>query len=169
MKKLLFIFLVMLALIGCKTKEKVTERMTERTTAYNSSVAAQAQQAEQQTVAASTSENVHTVWSDSVVEKTYDRVVTDSTGRVLLHEREQTRERYKRSGQRKSQQAEVSHETSSTTSEEIASTENDSIRRKEAIKKDTTVKTTSWRWLWFVVLLAVLIIVGMIISKVTRR
>lgn len=169
MKKLLFIFLVMLALIGCKTKEKVTERMTERTTASNSSVAAQAQQAEQQTVAASTSENVHTVWSDSVVEKTYDRVVTDSTGRVLLHEREQTHERYKRSGQRKSQQAEVSHETSSTTSEEIASTENDSIRRKEAIKKDTTVKTTSWRWLWFVVLLAVLIIVGVIISKVTRR
>ena len=85
MKKLLFIFLVMLALIGCKTKEKVTERMTERTTASNSSVAAQAQQAEQQTVAASTSENVHTVWSDSVVEKTYDRVVTDSTGRVLHH------------------------------------------------------------------------------------
>ena len=29
MKKLLFMLLVLLTLIGCKTKEKVTERMTE--------------------------------------------------------------------------------------------------------------------------------------------
>ena len=91
----LLIFLFALCLCGCKTKQKVTENLTETAQASCSSVQLTTGQTEQEGQATTQEETMHTQWSDSIVERFHERVVTDSTGRVLLHEVEHSKDTYK--------------------------------------------------------------------------
>lgn len=167
MKKLLFILLVLLTLIGCKTKEKVTERMTE--TAHVTGEVTQTSSTSSDSQAMATAQTTQTSWSDSVVEKTRERIVTDSSGRVLLHEAERTTEHYKGRGKSLTHQQQNRQEKSEVTSQGTVTETNDSTYNGGSINEVTVVKKKSWRWLWYVGILASLLIVGYIISKVIRR
>lgn len=169
MKKLLFILLVLLTLIGCKTKEKVTERMTETAHVTGEVTQTSSTSSDSQSQAMATAQTTQTTCSDSVVEKTRERIVTDSCGRVLLHESERTTEHYKGRGKSLTQQQQNRQEKSEATSQGTVTETNDSTYNGGSINEVTVVKKKSWRWLWYVGILASLLIVGFIISKVIRR
>ena len=169
MKKLLFILLVLLTLIGCKTKEKVTERMTETAHVTGEVTQTSSTSSDSQSQVMATAQTTQTTWSDSVVEKTRERIVTDSSGRVLLHESERTTEHYKGRGKSLTQQQQNRQEKSEATSQGTVTETNDSTYNGGSINEVTVVKKKSWRWLWYVGILASLLIVGFIISKVIRR
>lgn len=169
MKKLLFILLVLLTLIGCKTKEKVTERMTETAHVTGEVTQTSSTSSDSQSQTMATAQTTQTTWSDSVVEKTRERIVTDSSGRVLLHESERTTEHYKGRGKSLTQQQQNRQEKSEATSQGFVTETNDSTYNGGSINEVTVVKKKSWRWLWYVGILASLLIVGFIISKVIRR
>ena len=105
----------------------------------------------------------------ATIEKTRERIVTDSSGRVLLHEAERTTEHYKGRGKSLTHQQQNRQEKSEVTSQGTVTETNDSTYNGGSINEVTVVKKKSWRWLWYVGILASLLIVGYIISKVIRR
>lgn len=162
----ILLFLLALSLCGCKTKEKVTERQAETAQASSSSVHLSTGQTEQEGQAATQEETMHTQWSDSIVEKFHERIVTDSTGRVLLHEVEHSKDTYKGRGQHQAKRTGNRQEKATIQSQELTIAQNDSTYNEDSTKEVTVVKKKSWRWLWFVGLLAMLLTGGYIISKV---
>ena len=170
MKKLLFILLALMTLIaGCKTKEKVTERMTETAHFTGEATQTSSLSSDSQSQVTATAQITQTSWSDSVVEKTRERIVTDSNGRVLLHEEERTTEHYKGSVKSLTRQQQNRQEKSEATSQETVIETSDATYNGGILNEVTVVKKKSWRWLWLTGILGILLIVGIIISKVTRR
>lgn len=168
MRKLLFMLLALI-LIGCKTKEKVTERMTDTAhvtdeVTQKSSMSSDSQS--QETVAAQT---IQTSWSDSIVEKTIERIVTDSSGRVLIHEAERTTERYKGSGKSLIQQQQNRHENSEVNGHGTITETSDSTYNGGTLNEVTVVKKKPSSWLWYAGIAVIFITYGYIIIKVTRR
>ena len=169
MKKLLLILLALLTLIGCKTKEKVTERVAETAHVTGEVTQTTSHSSDSESQATATALTTQTSWSDSVVEKTRERIVTDSSGRVLLHEAERTTEHYKGRGKSLTLQQQNRQEKSEATSLEAITETNDSTYNGGSLNEVTVVKKRSWRWLWFPSLLIALVVAGFIISRVTRR
>lgn len=165
----ILIFFLALSLCGCKTKEKMTERLTETAQSNSSSTVMTSQHTEQQGQTSMTEETTQTSWSDSIVERFHERIVTDSTGRVLLHEQEHTKDHYKGRAQSQTNRNGNSQETAAGKKTELTVERNDSTYNGNSLNEVTVVKKKSWRWLWFVGILGSLLIVGIIISKVTRR
>lgn len=163
------IFILALCLGSCKTKEKVTENLTETAQASCSSVQLTTEQTEQEGQATTQEETMHTQWSDSIVERFHERVVTDSTGRVLLHEVEHSKDTYKGRGQHQAKRTDNRQEKATVQSQELTIAQNDSTYNGGSLNEVTVVKKKTWRWLWYVGTLASLLIVGFIISKVIRR
>ena len=168
MKKLLLILLASLTLAGCKTKEKVAERVTETAHVTGEVTLTSSMSSDSQSQETATAQTTQTSWSDSVVEKTHERIVTDSSGRLLLHEAERTTEHYKGQGKRLTHQQQNRQGKSESTSQETVTETNDSTYNGGSIHEVTVVKK-SWRRLWYVGILAILVIVGYIISKIIRR
>lgn len=165
----ILIFLFALSLCGCKTKEKVTERLTETAQSNSCSTVMTSQHTEQQGQSSMTEETTQTSWSDSIVERFHERIVTDSTGRVLLHEQEHTKDHYKGRTQSQTNRNGNSQKTAAGQRTELTVECNDSTYKGNSLNEVTVVKKKSWRWLWFVGILGSLLTVGIIISKVTRR
>lgn len=162
------IILLVLFLSSCKTKEKVAEKQLETVHVVSSTSAAQAQQSELFGRTATTEATSQIGWSDSIVEKFHERIVTDSTGRVLLHEVDRHMDTYK--GKKQSQTKYEGQKQENTTAQDLKQNcaMNDSIYNINSVKKLTIVKKKSWRWLWFVGLLVSLVVVGFITSKFRR-
>ena len=169
MKKLLFMLMVLLTLIGCKTKEKVTERMTETAHVTGEVTQTSSTSSDSQSQAMTTAQTTQTTWSDSVVEKTRERIVTDSSGRVLLHEAERTTEHYKGRGKSLTHQQQNRQERNEATSQGTFTETNDSTYNGGNQNEVTVVKRKTWRWLWYVGIVASLLVLGYIILKVIRR
>lgn len=167
-ERLLLFLLVLLSLVGCKTKEKVTEKRTEIAQVISSSVAAQSGQTEQLEQTATMEEATYTGWSDSVVEKFHERIVTDSTGRVLLHEVGHSKDTYKGKNQSRAKRTDNRQEKTTAQNQKQSYARNDSTYNGGSLNEVAVVKKKSWRWLWFVGLLAGLLTVGYIISRVKR-
>ena len=153
---------------GCKTKEKVAEKRTETAQAVSSSTAALSGEMEQLEQTATTEEDTLTVWSDSIVDKFHERIVTDSTGRVLLHEVEHIKETYKGKTQSQAKRTGNRQEKRAAQNQEQRFARNDSTYNGGSLDEVTVVKKKSWRWLWFAGLLASILAVGYIISRVKR-
>lgn len=165
----LLIFLFALCLCGCKTKQKVTENLIETAQASCSSVQLTTEQTEQEGQATSQEETMHTQWSDSIVERFHERVVTDSTGRVLLHEVEHSKDTYKGRGQHQAKRTDNRQEKATVQSQELTIAKNDSTYNGGSLNEVTVVKNKTWRWLWYVGIVASLLMLGCIILKVIRR
>ena len=170
MKRVLYILLAMLILCSCRTKEKVTNRLTESAKATVNTVQTQSVNTDSQIQQTTTTQTTQTAWNDSIVEKTYERVVTDSCGRVLQKEVEHTKESHKTRGsshaveQQKRQESQEAA-SQSTTAEEMDSTYNDNKQ-----EKTTTIKRGGLPWLWYVLFFACLVILCLIIFyKIVRR
>lgn len=144
--KLLILLLATLSLCGCKTKQKVTENLTEIAHASGSSVQQATEHTEKQEVSSTQEEATHTQWSDSIVEKFHERIVTDSCGRVLLHEVEHSKENFK--GQNKCQTNRAGHHQENATSQhqEMKQASNDSVYNGGTIKEVTISKKRSLNW-----------------------
>ena len=153
---------------GCKTKEKVTEKRTETAQAVSFSITAQAGQTEQHGQTAWAEEDTHTGWSDSIVEKFHERIVTDSAGRVLLHEVEHSKDTYKGKTQSQAKRTGNRQEKSTAQNQEQSYARNDSTYNGGSLNEVVVTKKKSWRWLWFVGLLLGLVTAGYIISRVKR-
>lgn len=149
-------------------KEKVTEKRTETALAASSSVAALTQRTEHHGQTATTEEATHTGLSDSTVEKFHERIVTDSTGRVLLHEVEHSKDTYKGKNQSQTKRMGNRQEKETAQNQEQSHARNDSIYNGGCLEEVTVIKKKSWRWLWFLGLLGSLLTVGYIISRVKR-
>ena len=90
--------LILAALIvlmsGCKVKEKTAERMEETLRASDSRTELDVMLTEMEKRRAAMEVLTLHCWNDSMAEKVYERIVTDSTGKVLRHELERSRENY---------------------------------------------------------------------------
>ena len=159
---------ILFSMSGCKTKEKVTEKRTETTQDVSSSVAVLSGKMEQLEQTVTTEEATLTGWSDSIVEKFHERIVTDSTGRVLLHEVEHCVDTYKGKNQSQAKRTGNRQGKRAAQNQEQSFARNDSTYYGGSLDEVTVVKKKSWRWLWFVGLLASLLAVGYIISRVKR-
>lgn len=168
MRKLLFMLLALI-LIGCKTKEKVTERMTETAHVTGEVTHTSSTSSDSQSQAMATAQTTQTIWTDSLVEKTLERIVTDSSGRVLLHEAERTTERYKGSGKSLIQQQQNRHEKSEVNGHGTTTETSDSTYNGGTLNEVTVVKKKPSRWLWYAGIAVIFITYGYIIIKVTRR
>ena len=103
------------------------------------------------------------------MEKTRERIVTDSSGRVLLHEAERTTEHYKGRGKSLTHQQQNRQERNEATSQGTVTETNDSTYNGGSQNEVTVVKRKTWRWLWYVGIVASLLVLGYIILKVIRR
>lgn len=168
MRKLLFMLLALI-LIGCKTKEKVTERMTDTAHVKDEVTQKSSMSSDSQIQETVTGEITQTSWSDSIVDKTIERIVTDSSGRVLLHEAERTTERYKGSGKSLIQQQQNRHEKSEVNGHGTITETSDSTYNGGTLNEVTVVKKKPSRWLWYAGIAVIFITYGYIIIKVTRR
>ncbi|MBR1467466.1 MAG: hypothetical protein IJ606_02420 [Bacteroidaceae bacterium] len=164
----ILLLLLVLCLSGCKTKEKVTERQTETTQASSVTAQIQQQQAELHGQTSLTAENTQTQVSDSVVERFRERIVTDSAGHVLLHDVEHSRERYKGKAASQKKQTDMRDEQLTVKSDMGTLVQCDSTYNGGTLKEETVVKKWSWRWSWFVGVLASLLTAGYISSRVKR-
>lgn len=169
MKALFYILLVMLALCGCKTKEKVTERVTEQAHVTGKTAHVASGSTNNQSQVMSTSETALEAWSDSVVEKTYERIVTDSSGRVLQHESERTTEHYKGKGKSRARQQQNCRKKNEMARNDTITETKDSTYNGGILNEVVVAKKKSWHWLWFVGLFVCFLAVEYIISKVIRR
>lgn len=164
----ILLLLILLSMSGCKTKEKVTEKRTETAQAVSSSAAALSGEMEQLEQTATTEEATLMGWIDSIVEKFHERIVTDSTGRVLLHEVEHCKDTYKGKTQSQAKRTGNRQEKRAAQNQEQSFARNDSTYNGGSLDEVTVVKKKSWSWLWFVGLLASILAVGYIRSRVKR-
>ena len=169
MRKLLFMLLALMTLIGCKTKEKVTERMTETANVTGEMTHTSSTSSDSQSQEMSAAQTIQTTCSDSVVEKTIERIVTDSSGRVLLHEAERTKEQYKGRGKSLTNQQQNRQERNEANSHGTVTETNDSTYNGGSQNEETVVKKNPSRWLWYAGIAAIFVVYVYIIIKVTRR
>ena len=139
-------FLLALSLCGCKTKQKVTENLKETAQASSSSVQQATEHTERQGVSSTQEEATHTQWSDSIVEKFHERIVTDSCGRVLLHEVEHSKENFKGQNKRQTNRAGHHQENATSQHQEMKQARNDSIYNGGTLKEVTVSKKRSLNW-----------------------
>ena len=167
-RSILLFLLLALTLCGCKTTKKVAEQQT--VTAASASTSAQAiqEQATREGSATRLEEATQTVWSDSIVEKLHERIVTDSCGRVLLHEVARSQDRYRSTGQRQTQRTGSIQSTTCEERQAYETAQRDSTYAGGSLREVTVEGKRSRRWLWFTGLLCGLFMTGFIISRLKR-
>lgn len=162
-------FLLVLILCGCKTEEKMAERQAETAMAATSSVLSEDGHREQKGQEAILEETLHAQSSDSVVERYRERLVTDSAGRVLLHEVEHSRDTFKGKAQSQALRTGIRQEKTTTRNHEQSRARNDSVYNGGSLKEVTVVEKKPWYRPWLLPLIVILAAAGFIISKVTRK
>lgn len=168
MKKLLFILLALMTLIaGCKTKEKVTERMAETAHFTGEATQTSSLSSDSQSQVTATAQITQTSWSDSIVEKFHERIVTDSSGNVLWHETEHSKDHYVGKSHNKTNQSNSSQETATAQNVAITQEQKDSVYNGGVLQEVTAVKSKPCKWLRYVGLLA-LILVCAVIYKIKK-
>lgn len=168
MKKLLFILLALMTLIaGCKTKEKVTERMAETAHFTGEATQTSSLSSDNQSQVTATAQITQTSWSDSIVEKFHERIVIDFSGNVLWHETEHSKDHYLGKSHNKTNQSNSSQETATAQNVAITQEQKDSVYNGGVLQEMTAVKSKPCKWLWYVGLLA-LILVCAVIYKIKK-
>ncbi|MBO5061903.1 MAG: hypothetical protein J6C31_04700 [Prevotella sp.] len=156
-----------LSLLGCKTKEKVSEIHKENVWTSMTETKTEMCLGERLECDSSAEQTLLTSEKDSLVEKFWERIVTDSCGRILFKDSEYTKERYLGKGITKENRKGSNYQTAKGQIEKQSQEKTDTS--STAIRESTqkTVKQT-YRWFWFLGLLIFLFACGFIISKVTR-
>lgn len=168
MKKLLFILLALMTLIaGCKTKEKVTERMAETAHFTGEATQTSSLSSDNQSQVTATAQITQTSWSDSIVEKFHERIVIDSSGNVLWNETEHSKDHYLGKSHNKTNQSNSSQETATAQNVAITQEQKNSVYNGGVLQEVTAVKSKPCKWLWYVGLLA-LILVCAVIYKIKK-
>lgn len=156
-----------LSLSGCKTKQKVSEIHKENAWTSMTETKTEMCLDERLERDSSTEQTLQMSEKDSLVEKFCERIVTDSSGRILFKDSEYTKEHYQGKGTTKANRNGSNHKTAmeQVKKQSQAETDNSNTAIREITQK--TVKQT-YRWFWLLWLLILLFTCGFIISKVTR-
>lgn len=164
----IWLFLFVLALCSCAAKKTVTESRSETDYAGVMRFVVTGYWSDSLETARVSEQTVMENEEDSVVEKLRERIVTDSCGNIVLHEKELIQEHYKNKG-KKNISSDRERETSSQTANRTKSVEGcDSIRNTT---RTDIVKEVRYRppcSVYFAGLLVLLLLVGFIISKIKK-
>lgn len=167
--KLVIILAIMVLSFGsCKTKEKATDCFAETIHTNTSETVMTALHSDLQMENSSSSVSAYTGWSDSIVERFYEHVVTDSSGNVLLCETEHSKDRFTGRTKKNTDIANNIQEMGSEHNVSITQEKKDSLYDAGVLKEVTVVKSKSWRWLWLCGLLAILFITVLIVKKTSK-
>lgn len=156
-----------LSMPGCKTKEKVSEIHKENAWTSMTETKTEMCLGERLECDSSAEQTLQTSEKDSLVEKFWERIVTDSCGRILFKDSEYTKERYLGKGTSKANRNGSTRQTATEQVKKLSQAETDTSSTTIRESTQKTVKNT-YRWLWFTGLLILLFACGFIISKVTR-
>lgn len=154
-----------ISLLGCATKEKAETNSRERLHSSNIHKASADMKEGRLSTAAvfcmSEAENE----TDSVVQKLQERIVTDSCGHLVAHEKVLTQERYKGKGKRTAASSNQ-NESAKITSRQASET-NNSISVVENIRQTTLWNKHPSCWLFLYIIIVILIcrIIGNIDKK----
>lgn len=108
------LLLIAMSIAGCRTKEKVTESMTLTAHAQATATLMADKRSDRSEQSAATQTDESTQCSDSTVERLRERIVTDSAGNVLWHEKLVSRDRYRGLTTNRTSTQSGKHETSDT-------------------------------------------------------
>ncbi len=156
--RIIFLFFLVLCTGSCRTKEKVTERLRETAQASTSGVVKEARQTGHQVESNSSGETTHTQWSDSTVERFHERIVTDSSGRVLWQETEHSKERYTGKARSNTNRSNSIQETVESQDSSITEEQKDSLYNGGVLQEVTVVRSRPCNWLWWGGLLVILLV-----------
>lgn len=163
-----WLFLLVLTLCGCAAKNTMTESRHETDYAGTMRLVVTGNRSDSLETARASEQTVIENEADSIVEKLRERIVTDSCGNIVLHEKELIQEHYKNKG-KKSSSSDRERETASQTASRTKSVEgSDSIRSST---RTDIVKEVRYRppcAVCFAGLLVLLLLVGFIISKIKK-
>lgn len=159
--------ILVLCLTSCRTTENVSERQETNSRASSLTAESFSRQSEDSGTVLRTEEGAVFSSSDSTVERFREYVVADSTGRILWHEMEHTRDRYTGNAQRRTSQDARHHGKKTALVTAQMTSRNDSIYNGGSLEEVTVVRK-SWRLARFACLLGILSTVGMIIYRYTR-
>lgn len=121
------LLLIAMSIAGCRTKEKVTTERTALTAHQQATATLMADKRSERTEQAeATLTGESTQCSDSTVERLRERIVTDSAGNVLWHEKLVSRDRYQGLTTNRTSTQSGKHETSDTHDAAIRHEVNDS-------------------------------------------
>lgn len=169
MKRVLYILLAMFLLCSCRTKEKVTERLVETSLSSSTQAQSTTQHSEQQGQTSMTEEATQTSWSDSIVERYHERIVTDSSGRVLLHEREHSKDTYKGKSKSQTNRAGNCQENKTEQSQALTQEQRDSTYNGASTNEVKVVKRNTCWWIWVLVILFGLLAVCFLALRIYLR
>lgn len=160
--------LIVLSLISCKTSEKVTEKQVETVQTGSLEIGLVSAEKDGKGQMSLLEGNAHAMWSDSVVEKFHERIVTDSTGRILHHEMDHTKDTYSGKRQNKSQNMTSIEEQLSSRTKDLSSSSYDSIYDGDMLDEVKLVQKEQFSWLLPLVLLGGILSALYIIAKKER-
>lgn len=152
---------------GCKTTEKVSENFKENAQTSTTEIKEDIRHDERHERESSIEQVLQTSERDSLVEKFRERVVVDSCGRVLFKDCEYSKEHYLGKGVAKVCSQKNNSQFVAEQSNRQTQSQTDSIKSST---QNNTVKTTkpTYRWLWFLGLLMLMLSCGAFISKMTQ-
>ena len=120
------LLLIAMSIAGCRTKEKVTESMTLTAHGQATATLMADKRSDRSEQSAATETARVTQRSDSTVERFRERIVLDSCGNVLWHEKELSRDSYQGLKSNTESKESARHETSDTHDGTIRHEVNDS-------------------------------------------
>lgn len=165
--KILAAMLACLLLAACKSKERVTDICKDTATAHETASSSAVRKAAQSGTAAAQESNLRFQQSDSVVSRFYERIVADSTGRVMWHETEQQTDRFKGKTASRASHSDVRQQQTSDMEAGQVFILKDSARNAEITNDMTVVKKKSRTWLAW--LFGSLLTAGLVLLKYRRK
>lgn len=129
--------------------------------AASSSVQLESRHTEQHGQSTTSDDATYNHWSDSIVEKFHERIVTDSSGHVLLHEEEHSKDIFKGSGQSHTRRTGTNQMMTGVQGHEQSLIQSDSIYNGGSLMEVSVVGKRSgcWQW-WLIGLLCILLLIS---------
>lgn len=158
---------LVLALSGCKTKEKAIESHEATVRTDSSATKADTWRTGHHEREDTEEQRREASERDSLVEKLHERTVVDARGRVLLKDSEYTKERYQGKCTTKANGKESNHRTATEQKETRSRAKTDTSSTGTGESTRRTVRHT-YGWLWPVALFVLLFAGGVIISRTKR-
>lgn len=162
------LFLLVLTLCSCAAKKTIIESRNATDYAGTMRLVVTGNRSDSMETARASEQTVMENEADSIVEKLRERIVTDSCGNIVLHEKELIQEHYKNKG-KKNISSDRERGTASQTASQTKSVEDsDSIRNSTGTDIVKEVRCRPPCAGYFAGLLILLLLVGFIISKIKK-
>lgn len=152
----LLLIAVALSLTGCRSHRTITDSRKESVSTIAGISHGVKQHIDRQVLLASLNETQ--LASDSIVERVWERIVTDSCGHVLLHEMERSKDRYRNRTRSTSNRTDSTRMETETDMDEVKLQQADSVYNgsRSVNERKTEDRFRTVRFLWIIPVLLVL-------------